>query len=56
MEAFEVPSGGDWALHRGGCVFVDGAEKIRIAYNVFENNGNNGVFFAIHVTESDITY
>ena len=40
MEPFEVPSGGDWALHRwelagevsgrGGVVFVDGAENIHV--------------------------
>lgn len=56
MEPFEVPSGGDWALHRGGCIFVDNAEEIRIAYNIFVNNGNNGVFFANHVVNSEIAY
>ena len=56
MEPFEVPSAGDWALHRGGCVFVDGAENIRIDYNIFSQNGNTGVFFANHVTDSVIAY
>ena len=56
MESFEVPSGGDWALHRGGCVFVDGAENIHISYNIFNNNGNNNIFFANHVTNSLIEY
>ena len=56
MESFEVPSGGDWALHRGGCIFVDGAENIHISYNIFNNNGNNNVFFANHVTNSLIEY
>ena len=66
MEPFEVPSGGDWALHRwelagevsgrGGVVFVDGAENIHVQYNVFEQNGNNNVFFTNHVTHSVIEY
>lgn len=56
MEQFEVPSGGDWALHRGGCIFVDGAENIHISYNIFRNNGNNNIFFANHVTYSMIEY
>ena len=25
LEPYEVPSGGDWAVHRGAAVFLDGA-------------------------------
>ena len=25
MQPYEVPSGGDWSIHRGGAVFVEGA-------------------------------
>lgn len=28
MEAWGVPSGGDWALHRGGAVFFEGAPQL----------------------------
>ena len=26
MEKYEVPSGGDWSLHRNAAVFIDGAK------------------------------
>lgn len=26
MQSYEAPSGGDWSIHRGGAVFLDGAE------------------------------
>ena len=41
---------------RGGEVFVDGAENLHVQYNVFEQNGNNNVFFTNHVTHSVIEY
>ena len=27
MDPYEVPSGGDWALHRGAAVFIEGNES-----------------------------
>jgi hypothetical protein len=30
MADYEMPSGGDWSIHRGGAVFLDGTEDITI--------------------------
>ncbi len=34
--SYETPSGGDWSVHRGGAVFVDGAEEVVISGCSFE--------------------
>jgi hypothetical protein len=41
-----VPSGGDWALHPSGAVFLDGVENITISNNFFNQVGNNGVYMS----------
>ena len=30
LESYECPSGGDWSIHRGGAVFLDGAVGITL--------------------------
>lgn len=30
LGSYEAPSGGDWAIHRGGAVFIDGAQHIEL--------------------------
>ena len=30
MADYEMPSGGDWSIHRGGAVFLDGATQLEI--------------------------
>ena len=49
MEPYEVPSGGDWSIHRGGAVFLDGAENIDIVNCTFDQTGGNAVFLSNHV-------
>ena len=44
LEPYEVPSGGDWSIHRGGAVFVEGAENCTIENCFFDTVGGNGVF------------
>ena len=43
---YEIPSGGDWAIHRGGAVFADGAESVVISGNRFDQIDGNGVFLS----------
>jgi len=31
FEDFETPPGGDWAIHRGGMLFIDGAVNVTIS-------------------------
>lgn len=35
LQQYEVSSGGDWSIHRGGAVYVESAEGITIADCVF---------------------
>lgn len=44
MERYEVPSLGDWAIHRGGSFLVEGARDCRIEECSFDAVGGNGVF------------
>ena len=46
MEPWGVPSGGDWALYRGGAIFVEGAENITVEKNLFKRVDGNGVFLS----------
>lgn len=44
MEPWGVPSGGDWALYRGGAVYIEGAEGITIRGNTFKRVDGNALF------------
>jgi len=54
MEAYEVPSGGDWSIHRGGALFVESAVDIVIQQNLFQQTGGNAVFFSNFVVNSTV--
>ena len=56
MEFYEVPSGGDWSIHRGGTVFVQGASYINITHNVFDQTGGNGLMLSEHVRNSSVAW
>ena len=40
---YEVPSGGDWSVHRGGAVLVEGAEHFLLLNCLFNTPGGNGL-------------
>jgi len=44
MNTYEVPSLSDWAIHRGGAVFLEGARNVGIRNCWFDGVGGNGVF------------
>ena len=54
MSSYEVPSGGDWALHRGATVFVDGAERVTITECTFDQTGGNAIVFSNFVRSSAV--
>ena len=35
----QVPSAGDWSIHRGGTVFIEGAENINVSGCFFDQSG-----------------
>ena len=43
MRDYEVPSGGDWSVHRGGAVFIDNSADVFIFRSTFTNLGGNAV-------------
>ena len=46
LDAWGVPSGGDWALHRGGAVFLEGAENATVADCAFTDLDGNALFLS----------
>ena len=38
FEAHSMPSGGDWAIQRIGCITMEGAERVNITDNRFVRN------------------
>ncbi|WP_405562440.1 chitobiase/beta-hexosaminidase C-terminal domain-containing protein [Polaribacter sp. Asnod6-C07] len=48
MEAYEPVARGDWAIHRGGTIFMEGTENLLIEDCNFEYVGGNGVFMSAY--------
>jgi hypothetical protein len=48
LEPYEVPSLSDWAIHRGGAVFLEGAHDCAIRDCFFDAVGGNAVFMNRH--------
>ena len=46
LDEWGVPSGGDWALHRGGAVFVEGATGFLAQSCTFEHLQTNALFLS----------
>lgn len=55
LDAWGVPSGGDWALHRGGAVFVEGAEGFAAEQCRFAHLGTNALFLSGYNQDAAIT-
>lgn len=48
MDEYEIPSPGDWGIHRGGSVFLEGAEDCAVEECFFDAVGGNAVFISDH--------
>ena len=46
MDPWGVPSGGDWALHRGGSVFMEGTHRTVVQGNLFRRVDGNALFLS----------
>jgi hypothetical protein len=44
LKQYEAPSRGDWTIHRGGAILIEGAEDCTIDKCFFDAVGGNGVF------------
>ena len=49
LSDYEVPSGGDWTVHRGAAVIVEGAENVSISDSFFYSPGGNGLLLNNYV-------
>ena len=54
LEIYEVPSGGDWSVHRGASFFVQDAENVTVAGCRFDQVGGNGIILSNHVHRSTV--
>ena len=55
MEPYEVPSPGDWSIHRGGALFIENARDTTIQDCEFLRTGGNAVMVSGHAKRSLIT-
>ena len=54
LKPYEVPSGGDWAIHRDGAVFVEGVNGFLLQNCRFDAPGGNGLFLSNYVRNAII--
>jgi hypothetical protein len=55
LRKFEAPSGGDYSIHRGAALFVQGVEQVTISQNRFRNLGSNALFISLYAVNTTIT-
>jgi hypothetical protein len=46
LQPYIVPSPGDWSIHRGGALFVEGVEDLAVVGCEFIRLGGNGIFLS----------
>ena len=54
MADYEMPSGGDWSIHRGGAIFLDGTEDVTIEGVNVHQAGGNGIFLSNHAWRTQL--
>ena len=52
LDLYEVPSGGDWSIHREGAVFAEGVEGLTIHSCRFDSPGGNGIFLSNYIRKT----
>ena len=56
MSKYEVPSAGDWSIHRGGAVFIEGAEDVSVTGCLFDQAGGSGVAVSRYARDVNISH
>lgn len=54
LEQYEVPSGGDWSIHRGAALFIEDSSNVTVLGCTFNQTGGNAVMLSNDVTNSAI--
>ena len=52
---WEVPSGGDWSIHRGAALLIQDASAITVEGCRFDQVGGNGVMLSNDVQDAVVT-
>ena len=52
LEDYEVPSGGDWSMHRGGAVLATGVSALSIEGVHFTRLGGNAVMLSEYARDT----
>ena len=55
LEGYEVPSGGDWSIHRNGALFIEGAEIVTVDNCLFINIGGNALFLSNYIRNAVVS-
>ena len=56
LRQYEVPSGGDYSVHRGAALFLQGVENVRVEDNSFLHLGSNALFVSNYAVNTVIAY
>ncbi|KAL3936175.1 MAG: hypothetical protein SGBAC_008457 [Bacillariaceae sp.] len=61
MEQWSAPSGGDWALHRGGAIHLEGTENVTIVDSKFLRLDGNAIMLGgychgTHISRSEFSW
>jgi len=56
MDAFEVPSGGDWSITRQGAIFLETVERVNVTDCTFAYLGGNGIFVSGYARDVALSY
>ena len=56
LRQYEAPSGGDYSIHRGAAVFLQGVENCVVTQNRFTHLGSNALFVSNYAVNTTISY
>eukprot|EP01060_Flectonema_neradi_P029769 TRINITY_DN418_c0_g2_i1.p1 TRINITY_DN418_c0_g2~~TRINITY_DN418_c0_g2_i1.p1 ORF type:complete len:897 (+),score=193.77 TRINITY_DN418_c0_g2_i1:46-2691(+) len=56
FEEYEIPSGGDWSVHRGAAVYIENANRIEVSHVGFDQVGGNGIFMSNAVNDCVVSH
>lgn len=61
MADYEAPASGDWAIHRGGAVYVEGGENVTVTESMFTQIATNAIVISdwnynISITHNEMVW
>lgn len=55
LESYEVPSAGDYSIHRNAALFIEGADNVVVDDCLFKNIGGNALFLSKYIRNAVIS-